>query len=128
LLTLVSLLSACGGGSAAERGDCVNILGGKLTPTRAVYAVNEMVRVEWHLFNCGSTDWAGYRVDRVGGTWGPESIVVDGWAPRTNGAIWFEAPAPPVPGDFRSVYELLSGEAVLGTIWVDLRVAPEARS
>jgi hypothetical protein len=86
--------------------DCGRAEGSFVTPSSAELSPGQHFRAEFRYYNCGSTNWNGYRAVRVEGNVGPESVSIADWAPGTSGRIWIEGDAPLAPGQHRVVYEI----------------------
>lgn len=65
----------------------------------------EQFKKIWVLENCGNT-WAGLKVVRTKGTFGPESFDAPATMPNQNGRIEAEFTAPTTPGMYQSWYAL----------------------
>jgi hypothetical protein len=102
--------------------DCARFESSTLTPTAASYTPGQKFRVEWRFFNCGNTDWTGYKAVRVEGVAGPTAFDVGNWPPNTPGSLWFEDTAPPNPGRYRIAYRLQGPRGPFTDFWVEILV------
>lgn len=77
----------------------------------------------WILSNCGNTSWAGLKVVRTKGTFGPETLDSPATMPNQNARIEAEFTAPTTPGMYQSWYALQGPNGPFQDgFWVRFRV------
>jgi hypothetical protein len=73
----------------------------------------------WRLENCGASDWAGYRLVRTEGDFGPEVIPISAGAPLTQVDVTSVMTAPTTAGRHRATYQM---EGPRGRFWLSFWV------
>jgi hypothetical protein len=104
---------------------CARMLSSTITPKATTFAPGQEVRVDWNIYNCGSTDWAGLRFVRTAGNLGPDSFAIGSWPPGTAALITLESKLPTTPGRYSVVYQLQTPNGPIATFLADLEVVPQ---
>ena len=132
--TLVAVLilesSLLGGTTPAMAAtDCSRFIADVNYPAGSQVEAGQTFDKDWRLTNCGDTAWAGYRVARITGSFGPESAAAPNLGQGQTGDVSVRFAAPSELGLHRATYQVQGSRGRLGdqfSIEINVVAQPQA--